>query len=80
MNEHLADKHTEMDHQHGEHEDHSKATMRKMHQNLVGATAYNAIAIPAAVGIFQPFGFVLEPQWGALIVAINALLLRRARL
>ncbi|MCK4356251.1 HAD-IC family P-type ATPase, partial [Candidatus Bipolaricaulota bacterium] len=65
----------------------SNATMRKMHQNLVWATAYNAIAIPAAAGIFQPFGFVLEPQWGALImaastviVAINALLLRREQL
>ena len=65
----------------------SHATMRKMRQNLVWATAYNGIAIPAATGIFQPFGFVLEPQWGALImaastviVAINALLLRRVRL
>jgi len=65
----------------------SQATMRKMRQNLVWATAYNAIAIPAAAGIFQPFGFVLEPQWGALImaastviVAINAISLRRVRL
>lgn len=65
----------------------SHATMRKMRQNLVWATAYNGIAIPAAAGVFQPFGFVLEPQWGALImaastviVAINALLLRRVRL
>ncbi|NIA11356.1 MAG: cadmium-translocating P-type ATPase [Nitrospiraceae bacterium] len=65
----------------------SQATMRKMRQNLVWATGYNAIAIPAAAGIFQPFGFVLEPQWGALImaastviVAINAISLRRVRL
>ena len=65
----------------------SQATMRKMRQNLVWATAYNAIAIPAAAGVFQPFGFVLEPQWGALImaastviVAINAISLRRVRL
>ncbi len=65
----------------------SRATMRKMRQNLVWATAYNGIAIPAAAGVFQPFGFVLEPQWGALImaastviVAANALLLRRTRL
>jgi len=65
----------------------SRATMRKMYQNLVWATAYNGIAIPAAAGAFQPFGFVLEPQWGALImaastviVAANALLLRRTRL
>jgi len=65
----------------------SQATMRKMRQNLVWATAYNAIAIPAAAGVFQPFGFVLEPQWGALImaastviVAVNAISLRRVRL
>jgi len=65
----------------------SQATMRKMRQNLVWATAYNVIAIPAAAGIFQPFGFVLEPQWGALImaastviVAVNAISLRRVHL
>ncbi len=65
----------------------SHATMRKMYQNLVWATAYNGIAIPAAAGVFQPFGFILEPQWGALImaastviVAVNALFLRRVRL
>lgn len=62
----------------------SRGTMRKMRQNLVWATAYNAIAIPAAAGVFYPFGFTLQPQWGALImamstiiVAFNALLLRR---
>jgi len=65
----------------------SQATMRKMRQNLVWATGYNAVAIPAAAGVFQPFGFVLEPQWGALImaastiiVAVNAISLRRIRL
>jgi len=65
----------------------SRATMRKMRQNLVWATGYNAVAIPAAAGVFQPFGFVLEPQWGALImaastiiVAVNAISLRRVRL
>jgi Cu2+-exporting ATPase len=65
----------------------SRATMRKMRQNLVWATAYNVVAIPAAAGVLQPWGIVLRPEWGALvmsastiIVAINALLLRRARL
>jgi len=65
----------------------SRATMRKMRQNLVWATGYNAVAIPAAAGVFFPIGFTLEPQWGALImamstiiVAFNALLLRRERL
>ena len=65
----------------------SRATMRKMRQNLVWATGYNVVAIPAAAGVFYPVGVVLEPQWGALImaastviVALNALLLRRERL
>lgn len=65
----------------------SRATMRKMRQNLAWATGYNAVAIPAAAGVFYPLGFTLEPQWGALImalstiiVAFNALLLRRERL
>lgn len=64
----------------------SRATMRKMRQNLVWATAYNAIAIPAAAGVFYPVHFTLQPQWGAIvmalstiIVALNALLLRRER-
>jgi len=65
----------------------SRATMSKMRQNLVWATAYNIVAIPAAAGIFQPWGITLRPEWGALImaastiiVAINALLLRRVNL
>ncbi|TKJ28812.1 MAG: copper-translocating P-type ATPase [Chloroflexi bacterium B3_Chlor] len=62
----------------------SRATMSKMRQNLVWATAYNVVAIPAAAGALQPWGIVLRPEWGALfmsastvIVAFNALLLRR---
>ncbi len=65
----------------------SQATMSKMRQNLVWATAYNVLAIPAAAGIFQPWGITLRPEWGALfmaastiIVALNALLLRRVKL
>jgi Cu2+-exporting ATPase len=65
----------------------SQATMSKMCQNLVWATAYNVIAIPAAAGVLQPWGITLRPEWGALImsastviVAVNALLLRRASL
>ncbi|MBC8253509.1 MAG: heavy metal translocating P-type ATPase [Ardenticatenia bacterium] len=65
----------------------SQATMRKMRQNLVWATAYNVVAIPAAAGVLQPWGFTLRPEWGALImsastiiVAFNALLLRRVDL
>ena len=63
----------------------SRATMSKMRQKLVWATAYNIVAIPEIAGILQPWGIILRPEWGALfmsastiIVAINALLLRRA--
>jgi P-type Cu2+ transporter len=60
-----------------------KATYRKMIQNLVWATAYNAIAIPLAAGVLYPTGFILGPAVGAvfmslstIIVAINAQLLK----
>jgi Cu2+-exporting ATPase len=65
----------------------SKATMRKMRENLIWASGYNAIAIPVAAGILMPWGITLRPEWGALImsassiiVVINALLLRREEL
>ena len=61
-----------------------KATYQKMIQNLAWATGYNAIAIPLAVGVLYPWGFVLSPAVGAvfmslstIIVAINAQLLKR---
>ncbi len=61
-----------------------KATYNKMIQNLAWATGYNAIAIPLAVGVLYPWGFVLSPAVGAVlmslstvIVAINAQLLKR---
>jgi Cu2+-exporting ATPase len=63
----------------------SKATLRKMHQNLWWAVGYNVIAFPIAAGVFYPF--VLSPQVAALamsgssaLVAINALLLKRTKL
>ena len=63
----------------------SRATVRKMKQNLVWASVYNVLAIPVAAGILYPaFGIMLRPEWSALlmslssiIVAINAVLLRR---
>jgi Cu2+-exporting ATPase len=65
----------------------SRATMRKMRQNLVWATGYNVVALPLAAGVLAGRGVVLQPEWGALImgastiiVAINAMLLRRLRL
>jgi Cu2+-exporting ATPase len=63
----------------------SKATYRKMVQNLVWATGYNVVAIPLAAGVLYGSGIVLSPAVGAIlmsfstvIVAINAQLLRRA--
>lgn len=65
----------------------SQATYSKMKQNLAWATGYNVVAIPLAAGVLAPWGIVLVPAIGALlmsastvIVAINAQLLRRVRL
>jgi Cu2+-exporting ATPase len=65
----------------------SRASYRKMIQNLWWAAGYNIVALPLAAGILAPFGFLLSPAVGALlmslstvIVAVNAQLLRRAEL
>ena len=66
----------------------SRATVRKMHQNLWWAVGYNTIAFPIAAGVFYPaFGLLLRPEIAALsmagsslLVALNALLLKRTRL
>lgn len=65
----------------------SKATYRKMIQNLWWATGYNAVAIPLAAGVMASYGFVLSPALGAvlmslstIIVAVNAQLLRKLTL
>jgi len=62
----------------------SRATYRKMVQNLWWATGYNAVAIPLAAGLTARLGFFLSPAVGAVfmaastvIVAINAKLLER---
>ncbi|MCA1727506.1 MAG: heavy metal translocating P-type ATPase, partial [Actinobacteria bacterium] len=64
----------------------SRATYRKMVQNLAWGAGYNAVAIPLAAGVLSGFGIVLAPAVGALlmsvstvIVAFNAQLLRRDR-
>src|SRR5262245_24021462 len=62
-----------------------RGTLRKMRQNLGWAIGYNAIALPIAAGVFEPaFGLVLRPEIAALsmsgsslLVAVNALLLKR---
>jgi len=62
----------------------SRATYRKMVQNLWWAAGYNIVAIPLAAGVLAPWGIVLPPAVGAIfmsastvIVAVNAQLLRR---
>jgi len=61
----------------------SKATYKKMIQNLIWSTGYNVIAIPLAAGILYSFGILLSPAVGAVlmslstvIVSINARLLK----
>jgi Cu2+-exporting ATPase len=65
----------------------SRGTLRKMHQNLGWAIGYNGLALPVAAGVFEPLGFVLRPEIGAIsmagssiIVALNAVSLKRLRL
>lgn len=65
----------------------ARANYRKMIENLIWATGYNVLAIPAAAGVFLPFGLILSPALAALlmsvstvIVAANAQTLRRLQL
>ncbi len=65
----------------------SRASYRKMSQNLLWAAGYNVVAIPLAAGVLAPFGIVLAPWFSGLlmslstvIVALNAQLLRRVDL
>jgi Cu2+-exporting ATPase len=66
----------------------SRATVRKMKQNLFWAVGYNTIAFPIAAGVFYPsIGLLLRPEIAALsmagssfLVAVNALLLKRTKL
>ncbi len=62
----------------------SKASYRKMLQNLGWAAGYNVLAIPLAAGVLAPLGIILPPAVGAIlmsvstiVVALNAQLLRR---
>jgi Cu2+-exporting ATPase len=62
----------------------SRASYRKMVQNLAWAAGYNIVAIPLAAGVLEPWGITMPPAVGAIlmslstiIVAANAQLLRR---
>jgi Cu2+-exporting ATPase len=64
-----------------------RGTRQKERQNLAWAVGYNSLAIPIAAGALEPLGFTLTPALGALsmsvssvIVALNAISLRRLRL
>jgi len=65
----------------------SRKVYRKMIENLLWATGYNVLAIPAAAGLFIPWGFQLTPGMGAflmslssVIVVINAMSLKKVKL
>jgi Cu2+-exporting ATPase len=65
----------------------SRATYHKMVQNLLWATGYNTVALPLAAGVAYAWGVLLSPAAGAIlmnastvIVAVNAMLLRRPQL
>ncbi len=65
----------------------SRASYRKMMQNLVWATGYNVVALPLAAGVLAPIGIILSPAVGAvlmsvstIVVALNAQLLRGVKL
>ncbi|HEU4894622.1 MAG TPA: heavy metal translocating P-type ATPase [Acidimicrobiia bacterium] len=65
----------------------SEAAYRKQRQNIWWAAGYNIVMIPLAAGVLAPFGFVMPPAVGALVmsvstivVAINAQLLRKVDL
>jgi len=65
----------------------SRASYRKMIQNLAWATGYNVVALPLAAGLLAPWGILLSPAAGAvlmslstIIVAVNDQLLRRQSL
>ncbi len=65
----------------------SRESYRKMQQNLFWAAGYNVFALPLAAGVLAPVGFLLSPAVGAIlmsastvIVAVNAQLLRRAKI
>jgi P-type Cu2+ transporter len=64
-----------------------RGTVRKMRQNLGWAIGYNSLALPIAAGVFEPWGLMLRPEIAAIsmsgssvLVAVNALLLKRLRI
>ncbi|MDK2383194.1 MAG: HAD-IC family P-type ATPase, partial [Candidatus Korarchaeota archaeon] len=52
----------------------ASATYRKMYQNLLWATGYNALAIPLAAGAFYPLGILLSPAVGAVLMSLSTVI------
>lgn len=52
----------------------SRATYRKMIQNLAWATGYNILAIPLAAGVLYNYGILLSPAIGALVMSISTVI------
>jgi Cu2+-exporting ATPase len=52
----------------------ARASYRKMAENLVWATGYNALAIPAAAGAFYSIGLVLSPAFGAVLMSLSTII------
>jgi Cu2+-exporting ATPase len=49
----------------------ARATYRKMVQNLIWATGYNALAIPLAAGVLSSYGILLSPALGAVLMSVS---------
>lgn len=52
----------------------ARATYRKMVQNLVWATGYNAFAIPLAAGVLYTYGILLSPAMGAVLMSLSTVI------
>jgi len=52
----------------------SRSTYRKMVENLVWATGYNAVAIPLAAGILHKAGILLSPVVGAVLMSVSTVI------
>ncbi len=52
----------------------SRATYRKMQENLAWATGYNVVAIPLAAGVLYPLGILLSPAVGALLMSLSTVI------
>jgi len=52
----------------------SRVTYRKMVQNLSWATGYNTFAIPLAAGILYPYGVLLTPAAGAILMSVSTVI------